>query len=152
MTAEEHLADVEERKVAATRQVLLVQIEMSEVKAAFKRGARLPKAEYQRLCERRAAVARRLLDAQMAASKINREVTAARVAVNKEGHIKWLAEQNRAYVSEFDLANQLSEPQMLLRRACGKLERLLSMNGLQEGDRELVGAIKDYLRRHGIAV
>lgn len=150
--ANDNLAALERRRADLTKQVLAAQGEMTASKAAFGGGVRLPRAEYQRLNERRVAATRKLQAAQGELADVNAQLKDANRKANQKEHVRWLADQRRGYVDEFDLGNQLVEPQTLLQQALVALERATARSGRTESDRAVIDSIRDYLRRHGIAI
>lgn len=132
--------------------VAQAQTECAIAKRRFKGGKKLADAEYAKADEMYAAAKRRLDRAVMALSELNRIFKAENIRLSDMDFARKQALSRRGYVDEFDLGNQLIEPQTLLRHTVSRLEKVLSRAGRESSDTALIDAVKDYFRRHGISI
>lgn len=151
-TAHKQLAELELRKAEVAKALSAAQAEAAATKAAFNGGQPMSSDKYAILSQKRLAAIRRVTKAQAEVSSVNAELRNANRKYTEAERTRYLAEKRRSTLDEFDLANQLSEPQMLLQRSLAALEYALSRTVRREADTALVETIKDYFRRHGISI
>jgi|SRR5580700_56024 hypothetical protein len=150
--AQQRLIALKQKKSVLVEELAKASSEKLDIKTRFGNGRRIPDKEYKHLAGLHVAVLKKIYDLQAKLTSLGSDIRVVNEELSRGNHAEYLAEKRLGTVDEFDLANQLCEPQMLLRLAVVRLEQLMKRTGFGSGDRELLDSIGDYLRRHGISI